>query len=332
MKIFKDWYLFVVAFLSLIFLFSCSPDKSTEPENNEPAVTNDYLVDNKATFETVALYNNLKTLAASKLLFGHQETTAYGVGWWGEFGRSDIKDVCGDFPAVYGWDVGDIHKSANVDGVYFSTMVNLIKQSYARGGINTISMYLDNPATGGDAWDNSAAVASILPGGENHDSYIQTLSKIADFLLELQSGEGDYIPIIFRPYHEHNHSWSWWGSNSCSVDEYNSLWKMTVEYFRDEREVHHLLYTISPQDIWSQFDYLDRYPGDDYVDILGLDSYSNNLTQLKDALSIVGQLAESRSKISALTEVGLENLIDFDWFTKYLLAGVESSVNARKTA
>ena len=63
------------------------------------------VIDAKATAETVALYRNLHTLSTQGILFGHHETDAYGVGWTGIPGRSDVKDVCGAYPAVHGWDV-----------------------------------------------------------------------------------------------------------------------------------------------------------------------------------------------------------------------------------
>lgn len=55
-------------------------------------------IDPKATRETKALFYNLRELAKSKLLFGHQDTTAYGVGWSVEEGRSDVKSVTGSVP------------------------------------------------------------------------------------------------------------------------------------------------------------------------------------------------------------------------------------------
>src|SRR5436190_18227416 len=69
--------------------------------------------DKKATKETVALYNNLKKLLSKGFMFGHQDDLAYGVGWkydasTSSAGRSDIKDVTGDYPAVYGWELGHL--------------------------------------------------------------------------------------------------------------------------------------------------------------------------------------------------------------------------------
>jgi mannan endo-1,4-beta-mannosidase len=331
-------YKITLIVLLLFLVIKCS-NSGTEPENNTPAAkTNDFLVDTLATPETVALFNNLMSFANNKVLFGHQESTAYGIGWeyQGFEVDSDVKRVTGDFPAVHGWDLGDIHLSENLDGVSFFDMTRLIKKAYERGGINTISVHLDNPVSGGDAWDNSPAVPQILEGGSFHDSYLKTLDLIADYLLELKTDDGTYIPVIFRPYHEHNHSWPWWGSGSCTPDEYNRLWRMTVEYLRDDHEIHHLLYAISPQDISSEADYLWRYPGDEYVDILGLDYYklynSSNISDLQNSLEIVSNLAEAKNKISALTEVGLENIPISNWWTGYLLNALSKNDRTLSTA
>src|SRR3954468_4860386 len=64
--------------------------------------------DKNATKETINLYRNLKKLLNKGIMFGHQDDLAYGVGWKYEPGRSDIKDVTGDYPAVYGWELGRI--------------------------------------------------------------------------------------------------------------------------------------------------------------------------------------------------------------------------------
>lgn len=66
------------------------------------------LVDPNATAETRALFVNLKRLAPDHVLFGHQAPLAYGFTWTNEPGRSDVKDVTGSHPAVYGWDVNTL--------------------------------------------------------------------------------------------------------------------------------------------------------------------------------------------------------------------------------
>ncbi len=143
-------YYFIMSLL-LTFFISCS-----EPNQN-------ILVDKLATNKTLALFNNLRSISASKVLFGHQETTAYGIGWVNEGGknRSDVKSVCGDFPAIYGWDLGDIGQEKNLDGVPFNQIKVLIKDAYGRGGVNTISFHQDNPVSGGHSWDTTRAVPHL---------------------------------------------------------------------------------------------------------------------------------------------------------------------------
>ncbi len=325
---------FIAALLTGITLLSCSSESATG--NDDPSQkTNDILVDSMASTGTIALFKNLAELAGQNVLFGHQDDTAYGVNWWAQPDRSDVKAVCGDYPAVYGWDLGGIHNTKNLDGVDFEYMKMLIREAYARGGINTISMHLDNPKTGGDAWDNTPAVSSILPGGPHHQKYLSTIDLIAAFLKDLKSG-GEAIPVIFRPYHEHNHNWPWWGRSACPVEEYNALWRMTIDYLTGDHDIHHLLFAISPQEIGSEADYLARYPGDNFVDILGLDDYrlynKANIEKLGKSLSITATLAESRGKIAALTEVGLDQIPIDDWWTAYLLPAIQYNAQSRKIA
>jgi mannan endo-1,4-beta-mannosidase len=334
MRIFR---LYFITLLAMILATACGKKSPTE-NDNKPVVPdiNSILVDSLATAETVALFNNLKAVAQTNVLFGHQDDLAYGVGWWGTSGRSDIKEVCGDYPAVYGWDLGDIHKAANLDGVYFDGIKLWIKQVYRRGGINTLSMHLDNPVSGGNAWDNSAAVKFILPGQPQNASYLKTLDKIAAFLKDLKADDGTFIPVILRPYHEHNHTWSWWGASACTAAEYNALWKMTVQYLRDTHGIHHLLYAISPQEVSTEAEYLARYPGDDWVDILGMDYYilteKTRVAHLGKALGSMAAMADARGKISALTEVGIQNVPISDYWTGYLLAAFLYSEQSKKTA
>ncbi len=293
-------------------------------------------IDAEATYETRALYQNLHEVSRDNLLFGHQDDTAYGIGWDAEDGRSDVKEVCGDYPAVYGWDIGGIGKSTNIDQVKFSNMKRWIKEAYERGGINTISMHLDNPYTLGDSWDNTPALSHILPGGDRHEYYISILDKLANYLNELKTDDGTFIPIVFRPYHEHTQTWSWWGRSACSEEEFTALWKMTIDYFINEHNIHHLLYAISPQDQWTLEGYFFRYPGDDYVDIMGFDYYSltspSNAPQLGRILALLGDEAEKRGKVSAITETGVEAVPFYTWWTDCLYRAFNYNESSRKTA
>ena len=298
------------------------------------------LIDPDATEKTRALYENLtQTIDQGNILLGHQDATAYGVGWRSEEERSDVKEVVGDFPAVYGWNVSKIGQGPmNIDSVDFERMKDLVKNAYKRGGINTFCWHADHPTTGGDSWDKTPAVKDILPGGPHHTWLTNKLDLIAEYFNDLSAGFlfKHKIPIIFRPYHEHTGSWFWWGKGNCSVEEFVALWRFTVEYLRDEKELHQLIYAYSPDIVHSKEEYLERYPGDDYVDIMGFDDYGDfkpgQKNRFIERMRWVVELAEEHGKIAALTETGLEAIPDSNWWTKQLLEPLKKDPVASRFA
>ena len=297
------------------------------------------LVDPDATPETQAVYENLKRLSGKHILFGHQDTTAYGVGWWNDPAgedTSDVKNVCGSFPAVYGWDVEGVGTGVNIDGVDMGRMRELIEHAYARGGINTFSWHLHNIPNGGSAWDTEADISRILPGGEKHGEYTQELDYLAHYLLNLRGLKGELIPVIFRPFHENNGDWFWWGRKSCTPEEYKHLWRFTVEYLRDVRQVHNLLYAYSPDLFYTYRGYLCRYPGNDYVDILGHDDYAGVTVPgsplLIYHLARLSEIAAAFGKVAALTETGFEGIPCRKWWTMSLLNPIKMSKKASRIA
>src|SRR6476659_1432259 len=97
--------------------------------------------DKHATKETVHLYNNLRKLLSKGIMFGHQDDLAYGVGWKYMPGKSDVKEVTADYPAVYGWELGrlELNHDVNIDSVPFNKIKEYIKEVYNRGGVVTLS-------------------------------------------------------------------------------------------------------------------------------------------------------------------------------------------------
>lgn len=300
------------------------------------------LSDKNATRETKALYANLMRISKTGFLFGHQDTDAYGVKWKGERQRSDIKDVCGSYPAVHGWDIGrDLSGSENIDGVPFKDMQFWIAQAYDRGGINTISWHWDNPATQGNSWDKTPAVKDILPGGSKHEILLRQLDLLADFFNNCQSGDVK-VPIIFRPWHEHNGDWFWWGKGNCTEEEYIKLYRFTVDYLKNEKGIHHLIFAFSPDRGRIELkkaidDYMYGYPGDEYVDIIGLDNYRDvgikwnkrtpeeQRADFVNILTVVSRIAVEKNKVAALTETGLEGVANPKWFTEVILKPVKEN-------
>jgi len=281
-----------------------------------------------ATPEARHLYAGLDRLSKAHTLFGHQDALAYGVGWKRISGNSDVKNVTGDYPAVYGWDLGllELDSSRNLDGIPFSLMRDYIRQGYDREAVITISWHLRNPFNLESAWDTAAgSVRAILPGGAKHEVYRSWLDKLANYLRSLKGSNGRSIPILFRPFHELTGNWFWWCRNVCTPEEFIALWRFTVQYLRDAKGLHQLLFVYNTAEFKDDADFLLRYPGDDVVDVLSFDMYQHGDNRAafsnegRRRLAIICKLAADKKKIAAFAETGYEAIPDATWWTEALL-------------
>ncbi|MBX2877975.1 MAG: glycoside hydrolase family 26 protein [Saprospiraceae bacterium] len=324
-----------VALLLVTTLAAALPKEKAASSDQGP-------IDNQATKATKALYYNLLNLSGKQVLFGQEDALAYGVEWknWHK-SRSDIKDVCGKHPALVGWEMSKLGQGElNIDSVNFQHMKSWMKEIYKIGGVNTLSWHMDNFVTGGDSWDvGERVVKTILPGGNHHEAYKQKLDLFADYVQSLKVGFlfKRKIPIIFRPFHEHTGGWFWWGRPHCTAEEYKTLWRFTVDYLRNEKQLNNILYCYSTDIFKDEADYLAFYPGDEYVDILGMDDYHDlsikgKSEDLVRRLRMLVHMAEEKGKVPAFSETGQEAIPDEKWWTQRLLEPIKSDSVASRIA
>lgn len=286
-----------------------------------------------------ALIGRLSTqVEDGKIMFGHQDDLMYGHSWKvedgvSEFNRSDVKEVCGRYPAVYGMDLGGIEMGwpANLDRNDFDNMRASAVAHHQRGGVITISWHPRNPLTGGDAWDvtSDQVVASVLPGGEKHGLFKDWLSKAADFMDSIRTEDGQPVPIVWRPWHEHTGNWFWWGQNLCTADQYKALWQMTYDYMTGERGMTQLVWAYSPGAGGLDADlFIERYPGDEIIDMVGFDCYQYGtdeqyIADMKNALEVTETFGAEHGKLMAVTETGYEGVKNAEWWTSVLYAALK---------
>ena len=273
------------------------------------------------------LLEKLTYIKKKGYMFGHQDDTFYGLNWEWELDRSDILETVGDYPAIMGFDLGGIElgEDKNLDDVPFVRIREELIKHHERGGIVTISWHPRNPVTGGSAWDVSdhSVVNKILNNESIKEKFLGWIAKVGDFLETLKNKDGKKVPIIFRPWHENNGSWFWWGQNFCSDEEYLNFWNLLQDTLLG-RGFDNLLWSYSPNlsGSWSESKYLKRYPGNDRIDLLGIDAYQTiqliYTTQLNSDLKFIQSFAEKNNKLFALTECGYKNVPDANWWTKVL--------------
>jgi mannan endo-1,4-beta-mannosidase len=323
-------YCYMLIAISVIFAFTGIVYGEDKVSQIRPA-------DPNASLETVALLRSLKALSGTGVLFGHQDTLGYGLFWRGNDFDSDVYRACGKFPALFGWDLGGMETDKPVcsDDIPVGQLKAFIRKVYLKNGVNSISWHMDNPATGANAWDITPAVGRMLPGGNLHSDYCRILDRFAAFMQDIKGSRGEAIPIVFRPFHEQHGGWFWWGAKSCTPDEFKQLWRFTVDYLRQQKQMHNLLMCYSPNEFKTKEEYLMTYPGDDYVDILGLDDYGSvgskgNRDQSIRQWETLVQIAEEKHKIAAITETGVDKIPDADWWTKTLLERLKATPLTRK--
>lgn len=320
--------LFSITVLAALFCCQCSSGSDSQETKPDPTPDQLSLSDPQATAQTKALYANLWQIQKQGTLFGHHDYAAYGVGWRDVPGKSDVKDVCGDYPAVFSTDLSGVEqqRDQNVNQIPVETLKRLIREVHARGGITMMAWHQENPKTGGPSTDNTPCVSEILTEGSALNvKYKGWLDNIAAFFKGLKDDSGNPIPILFRPLHEHTQPWSWWGSTATTEQEFITFWRMIVTYLRDTCGVHNLIYVISPQ---MDENYASgtlqrlqfRWPGNTYVDYVGMDCYHyTNTAAFNNNLYFLSQLCHTLGKPGGVTECGIEKDRPLDYWTRIIL-------------
>ena len=146
------------------------------------------------------------------------------------------------------------------DAANFQNYCALLKQYWDAGHLITISHHTPNPNT----------AMRDLPSNNN---WRNQLDWIADRLQYLRDRG---VVVLWRPFHEMNGTWFWYGAQN--TDEFKALWRHMFNYFTTTKGLDNLLWVYAPDD--SRTNVTGYYPGDDYVDIIGLDNYNYNAPTL----------------------------------------------------
>ncbi|MEM7791724.1 MAG: glycosyl hydrolase [Verrucomicrobiota bacterium] len=327
------------SYFSVIILLTafslCSSAKETSPG---------VLVDPKATPETVTLYQNLKYIAKEHMLFGQYRAYTRGKHAQPEeeresnpdFNQTDTKTLVGQHPAVIEF---GLHKPEVYD--YW---IKLAPELHRRGVLISLSSHSRNPDLeipyNHSHKDNRGdPVRKVIDrSSPDHKAYMEVLRSYGEFIKRLKDDQGRPIPVLLRLYHEHSGGWFWWGTKTCTPEEFNELWKMTFHFFRDEMEIHNAIYVLSPSKPTSVEKYLARFPGPEYVDVIGFDCYAaEDLPHLLLASArATCELARKYDKVAAITEFGFRkgfnSETDVEFYTKAFLENLKTDPLANEVA
>lgn len=178
------------------------------------------------------------------------------------------------------------------------TMETALNWAKETDGIVTLTFHWFSPLGGHDksfyAKNTDFDAKQILvEGTPERAAFYHDLDVIA---AELQKFRDADIPILWRPFHEADGEWFWWGAKGAVVAM--KLYRLMFDYFVNAKELDNLLW------VWN-CPIAEAYPGDDFVDIISVDIYLQKYekTDYREQYEQLVQ-ATSRNKTAALGEVG----------------------------
>ena len=211
------------------------------------------------SYEAVALYRFLQDQFGKRMLAGNQWVQ------WGVNELDYIENATGKLPAMAGFD-------------YINEPQNQEENDRAidfwnDGGIVTIMYHQGAPGIG-EGYENSLETIDIdqifIEGTPENVDFWGDLERIGNYLQELEDAN---IPVLWRPYHELTGNWFWWSKGGSA--RFKQLWITMYDYLVTERELNNLIWVLCYTDNPRNGDW---FPGDEYVDIAGGDTYDNLTT------------------------------------------------------
>ncbi len=299
-----------------------------------------------ASDSTKRLYNYLCDVYGEHILSGQQEYCgSHNYNSWND-PDTYIKDNEAEFEYILE-KTGEQPAIRGIDFLAYNTTSDWRDQAPERciewvneyGGIATVSWHWNVPtekgstetafyveSTGNTPFTTFSVTNAVTEGTWEHELILKDIELIAG---ELQKLEDADVPILWRPLHEAEGGWFWWGAEGPEACK--KLYRLLYDQLTNVYGLDNLIWQ------WTGYTYetsADWYPGDDVVDMVGYDKYNavDGLPNLSSISSTFYSLVQSTDgeKMVAMTEndsiPSLENLVNdkaawlyfCPWYMNYL--------------
>ncbi len=247
-------------------------EKQDKPPKSHPAPVNP-----NADPKAVKLLDYLYSISGKFTLAGQHNypgtLSAY---------TDEVFEITGEFPVVWGQDFGFAASGKDGIGHRDAVILEAVKRHH-QGFIITLMWHAVRPTDDEpNGWkasvQNHLSDAEwqelVTPGTPLYLRWLRQLDVVAKHLEVLRDNG---IPVLWRPYHEMNGGWFWWGHKK-GADGYIALWRNMYRYFTDHHKLDNLLWVWNANELRGDHvvSYRDYYPGPDVVDILAADFYTGN--------------------------------------------------------
>lgn len=270
----------------------------SEADEDVPFNIEDTLVTSHPSAEAVKLYDFLKNNFGKKIISGAMANYSTGIeeAQW-------MYDNIGKWPALTGFDM--INYTTTWGKGSYADMKTNVENWWNNNGLVAIMWHWRDPLKDSEAFytkDTSFDISKI--DDTSSDEYKAMLADIDSISLYLKQFRDANIPIIWRPLHEASGGWFWWGAKGA--EPCKALWKLMFDRMVNYHHLNNLIWVWTSQGNDSTW-----YPGDQYVDIIGMDIYpgENQHESQYAAFSKVKEMSAGK-KIITLSECGSMPTID----------------------
>ena len=285
------------------------------------------LSDSLANQNTQMLMNYLTGIYGQKTLAGHQHQESSNAA----FPSSMYLNLSGGLkPAVISSDFMQYSPTRILNGVNPNNeSEQTISWAKQNNGIVSMNWHWNAPAnlvnsseypwwrgfyTQGTTFNLAGALAN--PTGSDYQLILRDIDAIA---VELKKFQDAGVPVIWRPLHEAqgnangtsgNGAWFWWGAHGPTA--FKQLWRVMYDRLTDYHGLHNLIWEFTSSA--AKTGHLNWYPGDDVVDMIGLDIYTDPSSSMSGEWNDILAHYNGR-KMIALSESGtLPNATSMDLY------------------
>ena len=190
------------------------------------------------------------------------------------------------YPAVFGQDFG-FSEPGTWDGInYRQNIVDEAIRRHEEGFIITLMWHAVRPTEQEPVRFRESIQGDLseqewqdlmTPGTEIHERWQSQVDVIAFFLQQLREAR---VPVLWRPYHEMNGGWFWWGKKG-GKNGYEKLWRMMYDRLTSFHQLDNLIWVWNANEVKEGVDpYATYFPGHDVVDVLATDVYTQGFDEL----------------------------------------------------
>lgn len=256
-----------------------------------------------ASPEAVALLEYLYSISGNKTLTGQHCNPLFG-----SIRLGSVQKATGRYPAVFGQDFG-FSEPGTWDGINFRQQIvdEAIRRSH-EGFIITLMWHAvrptdDEPVEFHDSIQGKLTDEQwrdlLTPGTRLNERWKSQVDVIAWHLVQLRNA---HVPVLWRPYHEMNGGWFWWGRRTQD-EGYRKLYRMLFDRLVNFHKLNNLIWVHNCNELNDNVDsYRALYPGDDVVDVLATDVYRNGFAQrdYDELLALAGDRPIALGEVGAL--------------------------------